>query len=104
MLKILSQILIVILAVGLVAGATYLIVDQTGTSTAFSADRSAFDGSGHGLGNGQGLHGGERAEGSSSIAWLDVLKNVTIVAIFTTVIGLVRLILKRKPKLQLVNE
>ncbi len=104
MFRLLSQILIVILAVGLVAGATYLIVNQTANSTSFSTDRPAFDGSGLGPGDSQGLRGGEGAEGGSSIAWLDVLKNVTIVAIFTTVIGLVRLILKRKPRLQLVDE
>ncbi len=108
-MKILSQILIVILAVVLVAGATYLIVTQTGSSTAITSDRPAFDGGGQGQGNGtgpgngQGMHGGGDEGGGSSQAWLEVLKNVGIVAAATVLITLIKLVLSRKPKTQLVD-
>jgi len=107
-MKIISQILIVILAVALVAGATYLIVTQTGSSTSVSSDRPAIDGGGQGTGtgpgNGQGMRGGEGEGGGSSLAWLEVLKNVGIVAAATVLITLIKLILNRKPRPQLVSE
>jgi hypothetical protein len=108
-MKILSQILIVILAVALVAGATYLIVTQTGSSTSVSSDRPAIDGGGQGQGNGtgpgngQGMRGGGGEGGGSSQAWLEVLKNVGIVAVATVLITLIKRILGRKPRPQLVN-
>lgn len=108
-MKIISQILIVILAVALVAGATYLIVTQTGTSTALTTDRPAFDaggqgqGSGSGPGNGQGMRGGEGEGGGASQAWLEVLKNVGIFAAATVLFTLIKLVLSRKPKIQLTN-
>jgi hypothetical protein len=110
MLKILSQILIVILAVGLVAGATYLLVNQTSNSTSFSSDRPALDASGTGPGNGigpgdgGGMRGSEGERAGSSQAWLEVLKNVGIVAGATTLIALIRLMVRRKPNLHPATE
>lgn len=108
-MKILSQILIVILAVALVAGVTFLIVNQTGSGSTLSADQPAFDGAGRGPGNGTGPGNGERLRGEEgeqggfSLAWQDVLKNVGIFAAFTVLVSLVRLIFRRKPQLQQMN-
>ncbi len=115
MLKILSQILIVLLAIGLVAGATYLIVTQTGSATAVNSDRPAFDGNtanfqfqgnhngpGQGLGQGDGPHGAEG--GSSSQAWMNLLKNLGLIAAATVLFALLKLVFSRKPKTQLVIE
>lgn len=108
-MKILSQILIVILAVALVAGATFLIVNQTGSVSTLSADQPAFDGAGRGPGNGtgpgigEGLRGEGGEQGGSSLAWQGVLKNVGIIAAFTVLVSLVRLVFRRKPQLQQMN-
>jgi hypothetical protein len=104
MFKILSQIHIVILAVGLVAGATYLIVQQSTNSFAsLTTDRPAINdlGNGTGLHNGQGLGGGPRGDemvGDSSQSWLDVAKNVSIVAVVTVLLALVKLVFTKKQK------
>ncbi len=110
-MKMISQIVIVILAVALVAGVTYLIVTQTDSSTSVTSDRRAFDGerqgrgNGTGPGNGRGLRGGESEGGTSSLAWLEVLKNVLIMAVAIILISLIKPVLSRKskPKPKLVN-
>ncbi len=108
MVKILSQILIVILAVGLVAAATYLIVEQPGSSISDGMNQMSFDGQGKGTGlhNGQGPQGsgegfrGVESGGSSIQGWLDMFKNVSIITSAVVLIALIKLMIRRKNKIQ----
>lgn len=107
MSKIISQILIVLLAIALVAGATYLIVQQTSATFSVPSDQPTFSGdgpqNGTGLHNGQGLGRGMRGEGGgegSSGAWLDLLKNIGIVAAAAVLVTMIKWIFTRRPKIQ----
>jgi hypothetical protein len=95
MLKIVGRILLVVLIAALLSASVYFIFNGGSTQSAPTLDQGNPSASGqgsalNGTGNGQGQHRGEDASGNSGAAWLDLLKNLGIIAVITAAVALIQ--------------
>jgi hypothetical protein len=102
MLKIIGRILIILLVTAVIGTAIYFIATGTSQTSTTTLNDAGFThqpqgGGGNGLrdGSGSSRGGGDEAVPASQ-AWLDLLKDVLIIAIATLVVVLLRVAFRRK--------